>query len=164
MLVVDTYISTENMLQNLEGVKMAAKLPDTGSFTCFQKGDILFSNIRPYLKKVWMAEFDGAASNDVIVFRVLKSFDNQYVSQIIKSDAFISHTMSDAKGVKMPRGDKKQMLEYSALIPNIYEQHKIASCLSTMDDQINAYTKKVALLGQYKKGLMQQMFPQNQMN
>ena len=44
------------------------------------------------------------------------------------------------------------------------EQRKIASCLSSMDDQINAYTEKVGLLGQYKKGLMQRMFPQNQMN
>jgi len=33
-----------------------------------------------------------------------------------------------------------------------------------MDETINAYTEKVGLLGQYKKGLMQQMFPQNQMN
>ena len=48
--------------------------------------------------------------------------------------------------------------------PSFLEQRKIASCLSTMDDQINAYTEKAGLLGQFKKGLMQRMFPQNQMN
>lgn len=48
--------------------------------------------------------------------------------------------------------------------PSLPEQRKIASCLFAMDDQINAYTEKVGLLGQYKKGLMQRMFLQNQMN
>ena len=41
---------------------------------------------------------------------------------------------------------------------NIEEQRKIASCLSSMDDAINAYAEKAGLLGQYKKGLMQRMF------
>ena len=41
---------------------------------------------------------------------------------------------------------------------NENEQCKIASCLSSVDDTINAYAEKAALLGQYKKGLMQRMF------
>ena len=158
-LDIDTYISTENMLQNLEGVKKAAKLPDSGSFTRFQKSDILFSNIRPYLKKVWQAEFDGAASNDVIVFRALNDFDNQFVSQIIKSDVFIAHTMSGAKGVKMPRGDKNVMLDYSVFIPRFSEQQRIAACLSAADEMIASTNGKLEQLKAYKKGLMQKLFP-----
>lgn len=49
-------------------------------------------------------------------------------------------------------------------VPTLPEQRKIARCLSSIDENINAYTEKVVQLGQYKKGLMQQMFPQNQMN
>lgn len=163
-LDIATYISTENMLQDIGGVKQISKLPDTGSFTCFKRGDVLFSNIRPYLRKVWQTEFDGTASNDVIVFRALNGFDSHFVSQIIKSDGFIAYTMAGAKGVKMPRGDKSMMLGYLVSVPSLPEQYKIAMCLSTMDETITAYTEKAALLGQYKKGLMQQMFPQNHMN
>ena len=53
----------------------------------------------------------------------------------------------------------KDILDLKFYVPSLPEQCKIASCLSSMDDQINAYSEKVALLGQYKKGLMQQMFP-----
>lgn len=157
-LDIETYISTENMLQNLEGVKKATKLPDTGSFTRFQKGDILFSNIRPYLKKVWQAEFDGAASNDVIVFRALSGFDYRFVSQIIKSDSFIAYTMAGAKGVKMPRGDKNMMMDYLVCIPSLAEQRRIAACLSALDEMLAATNEKLEQLKAYKKGLMQQLF------
>lgn len=158
-LDIDTYISTENMLQNLYGVKKASKLPETGSFTCFKKGDILFSNIRPYLKKVWQAEFDGAASNDVIVFRALNGFDYHFVSQIIKSDSFIAHTMAGAKGVKMPRGDKNMMMDYIVCIPSLAEQRRIAACLSVLDEMLSATNGKLEQLKAYKKGLMQKLFP-----
>lgn len=43
--------------------------------------------------------------------------------------------------------------------PTKNEQQKIASCLSSIDDQISAQTKKVEILKQHKKGLMQQLFP-----
>lgn len=158
-LDIETYISTENMLQNLEGIKKASKLPDTGSFTRFQKGDILFSNIRPYLKKVWQAEFDGAASNDVIVFRALNGFDFHFVSQIIKSDRFIAHAMAGAKGVKMPRGDKNMMMDYLVCIPSLAEQGRIATCLSALDEMLAATNGKLEQLKAYKKGLMQKLFP-----
>lgn len=52
----------------------------------------------------------------------------------------------------------KDILDIKLYFPSLPEQCKIASCLSTIDDQINAYTEKVGLLGQFKKGLMQQMF------
>lgn len=158
-LDIDTYISTENMLQNLEGVKKASKLPETGSFTRFQKGDILFSNIRPYLKKVWQAEFEGAASNDVIVFRAQTEYDSGFVSQIIKSDSFIAHTMAGAKGVKMPRGDKNMMLEFPVCVPCLSEQRRIAQALTALDELIAGTNEKLEQMKAYKKGLMQKLFP-----
>lgn len=159
-LCIETYISTENILPNYGGIKIASKLPTTGTFTRFKKGDVLFSNIRPYLKKVWWANFDGVASNDIIVFRALTGYDACFISHIIKSDAFITYSMIGAKGVKMPRGDKDMMLQYEVYVPNIEEQKEIAECLSSIDSYISSINEKVEQLKAHKKSLLQKLFPQ----
>ncbi|MCQ2074169.1 MAG: restriction endonuclease subunit S [Bacteroidaceae bacterium] len=160
-LRIDTYISTENIRQDFLGIKRAVNLPQNGSFTKFRIGDILVSNIRPYLKKIWQANFDGAASNDVLVFRTKNQNYDEYVAHLIKSDAFVNYCMEGAKGVKMPRGDKSTMLEYSIPLPSLPEQQKIASLLTSLDEQISANTKKLEALKAHKKSLMQQLFPAN---
>lgn len=160
-LRIDTYISTENIRQDFLGIKRAVNLPQNGSFTKFRIGDILVSNIRPYLKKIWQANFDGAASNDVLVFRTKNQNYDEYVAHLIKSDAFVNYCMEGAKGVKMPRGDKSTMLEYSIPLPSLPEQQKIASLLTSLDEQISAHTKKLEALKAHKKSLMQQLFPAN---
>jgi type I restriction enzyme S subunit len=158
-LNINSYISTENMLAEFSGVTSASKLPQTGSFTKFIEGDILISNIRPYLKKVWKSNKKGGTSNDVIVFRSGSKVLSEFLEFILKNDAFINYVMKSAKGVKMPRGDKESMQEYSVMIPIKLEQKKIASCLSSLDDVIAAQTKKIAQLKLHKKGLMQGLFP-----
>src|SRR5690606_10877428 len=53
--------------------------------------------------------------------------------------------------------------EYQKLklpFPSINEQQKIASCLSSLDEVIAAHTQKLELLKDHKKGLMQNLFPQ----
>jgi type I restriction enzyme S subunit len=159
-LSINSYISTENLLADYAGVTLASKLPSSGNFTKYQKGDILVSNIRPYLKKVWFADKDGACSNDVIVIRSGTFVSDKLLSYLLKNDAFISYIMKGAEGVKMPRGDKDSIKEYPILYPkDKTEQQKIASCLSSLDDLITAQTQKIEQLQRHKKGLLQGLFP-----
>ena len=55
----DSFITTDNMLQNCEGVRSYNGKPEVQSIIKYRKGDILLSNIRPYLKKMWLADRDG---------------------------------------------------------------------------------------------------------
>lgn len=160
-LTTDSYVSTENMLPDYSGVKAASKLPSSGSFTKFKIGDILISNIRPYLKKVWKSDKSGGASNDVYVFRSGSHVESEFLEFIIKNDDFINYVMKSVKGVKMPRGDKASMREYSVFIPSKLEQQKISNCLSLVDELIASQTEKMDRLLQHKKGLMQGLFPKN---
>ncbi len=156
---VENYISTENILPDYGGITRASKLPATGSVTRFRANDTLVSNIRPYLKKVWVADKEGGASNDVIVIRAKQRLLKQYLSCLLKNDAFIDYVMTGAKGVKMPRGDIASMKAYPALYPTKPEQQKIAECLSSVDELMAVQARKVDALKTHKKGLMQHLFP-----
>ncbi len=153
------YVSTENILSDYMGVTVASKLPTSGSATRFRPNDTLVSNIRPYLKKVWLSDKEGGASNDVIVIRAKNQLLTKYFPFLLKNDAFINYVMLGAKGVKMPRGDISAMKKYLAYYPSLPEQQKIADCLSSLDELIAAHSQKLAALKFHKKGLMQQLFP-----
>jgi type I restriction enzyme S subunit len=158
-LSLDNYISTENILPDYEGVAKASKLPPSGSAIQYKKGDILISNIRPYLKKVWFSNKDGGASNDVIIVRAKEKITAKYLSFMLRNDVFIEYVMNGAKGVKMPRGDIFLMKEYPLAYPSKTEQQKIADCLTSLDDLIAAQNQKMEALQIYKKWLMQNLFP-----
>jgi type I restriction enzyme S subunit len=156
---LENYVSTENILPNYGGVAKASKLPTTGSVTRYKPNDILVSNIRPYLKKVWVADKEGGASNDVLAIRAKQRLLTQYFTCLLKNDTFIDYVMTGAKGVKMPRGDIGSIKAYPTLYPSIPEQQKIAECLSSVDELMAAQARKLDALKTHKKGLMQQLFP-----
>lgn len=65
----ETYITTDNMLQNKLGVLPFEGVANISSITEYKPEDILISNIRPYLKKIWFADKEGGCSKDVLVLR-----------------------------------------------------------------------------------------------
>lgn len=137
-----TYVSTENMLQNRCGVVPYEGMPNIDKVTAYQKGDILISNIRPYLKKVWMATHDGGCSNDVLVFRNQKPSVvlNEYLYYLLSCDLFFDYMMVGKTGVKMPRGDKKMIPNFEIPLPPKSIQKKIAEECAEVDDSVEKST------------------------
>ena len=154
----DNYVSTENMLQDYQGIVKAKSVPEDVNVVSFSCGDILISNIRPYLKKVWKATFNGGCSSDVFVLKANDNIESDYLHYVIANDKFINFVMSGAKGVKMPRGDKKQMETYSLSLPQIQEQHKIARLLSLLDERISTQNKIINKLQSLIKGIRNNVF------
>ncbi len=154
----DNYVSTENMLQDYQGIVEAKSVPEDVNVISFSCGNILISNIRPYLKKVWKATFNGGCSSDVFVLKANDNIESDYLHYVIANDKFINFVMSGAKGVKMPRGDKKQMKTYSLSLPQIQEQHKIARLLSLLDERITTQNKIIEDLKKLKSAISKQVF------
>ena len=152
----NNYISTENILQNFEGIQYSSSIPANTNVIEYQKGDILLSNIRPYLKKVWFADRKGGCSADVLVLRGNKC-DKYFLYYVIASDRFINYVMSGIKGVKMPRGDKNQMEEYAFSIPTNMEQKRIAKFISILDERIRLQNKIIEDLKKLKSAIVEML-------
>lgn len=137
-IVLQGYITTDNLLQNKQGYTVFAGMPNIDRVTAYQKDDVLVSNIRPYLKKIWLADRDGGCSNDVLVFRLMDStIIPQFFYYSLAQDAFFDYVMQGAKGVKMPRGDKAQIMNYNIVVPSEEQQRTIVS-------EVQGYESKIA--------------------
>lgn len=155
------YVSTENLLQNKGGLSVANKLP-SGKVTAFQAGDVLVSNIRPYFKKIWLADRSGGASNDVLVFRKLNDeIYEKYLYYILADDRFFAFSTASASGSKMPRGDKVQIMNYPVKLPPLEFQKKIADILSSLDEKIELNRRMNETLEQLGQALFRYYFVDN---
>ena len=141
-LNLNNYVSTENMLQNKEGICLSSGLPIVVQTQAYQPNDVLISNIRPYFRKIWFADRKGGCSNDVLVMRAKQNCYPRFLYYILSDDKFFDYATATGKGTKMPRGDKSAIMRY--VVPNIpiEGQKKIADTLSALDARI-AENKKI---------------------
>lgn len=123
------------MLPNKGGVCEAVNVP-SGTVIEYKVGDILISNIRPYFQKIWRADRSGGCSADVLCIRAKENVESKYLYYLLSQQAFFDYVMSGAKGCKMPRGDKKQIMQWPVTLPPLEEQRKIAGILGSLDDKI----------------------------
>ena len=131
------YVTTDSLLPNKEGKNIATNLPPVAcSLTYYQKGDVLVANIRPYLKKVWLADKEGGCSSDVLVFRVRDGYKNSLLYAVLLQDRFFDYAMRGAKGSKMPRGDKEQIMRYELPVFSPQEQENIGNIVISITEKL----------------------------
>ena len=157
-LSLDNYVSTENMLSNKSGICRAANLPNTPLTVAFNFGDILLSNIRPYFKKIWLANFNGGCSNDVLVLKAKESIDTKFLYYILSDNKFFDYDTANSKGTKMPRGDKAAIMNYEFSLPPLDIQTKIAGVFGALDDKIELNNKINDNLEQQAQALFKSWF------
>lgn len=155
----ETYITTDNMLQDKLGILPFEGVANISSITEYKPEDILISNIRPYLKKIWFADKDGGCSKDVLVLRSADTnkYLPKYIFYMLLRDAFFDYVMEGKKGIKMPRGNKDDIMKYKIPMPNIDEQKRIVAQIEVLESEItkartlieNAASEKQAILDKY---------------
>lgn len=145
-----SFTGVDNLVSNKGGRIDANYLPNTARLTAYEPGDILLGNIRPYLKKVWMATDSGGCSGDVLAVSIrheCRSFVNpKFLYFILSSDAFFFYSMQHAKGAKMPRGSKADILNYEIPIPCPNNPEKSLAIQSEIVRILDTFTSLTAEL------------------
>ena len=135
---LDRYVTTDSLLQNRRGRETAQNLPPMPcALSHYRQGDVLVANIRPYLKKVWYADSEGGCSSDVLAFRAKNGHYPSFLYTVLMQDAFFDYAMSGAKGSKMPRGDKDQIMRYELPTFTPVEEENIGNVMVDIMSKIN---------------------------
>lgn len=142
----ENYVGVENLLQNKLGKTSSNYVPTEGSFIEYLPNDILIGNIRPYLRKIWLADKTGGTNGDVLVIRLTdKNILPRYLYHILANEHFFEYNVKYSKGAKMPRGDKAAILQYEFDVPPLEEQHRIVSILDKFETLTNSITEGLPL-------------------
>ena len=132
-LTAQNYIGVDNLLPNKKGKTISEYVPSNGNFIKYRRNNILIGNIRPYLKKIWLATHDGGTNGDVLVICIAKEYELQIIPDflyyLLSSDDFFYYDMQYAKGAKMPRGNKNIIMEYQVPVPPQPVQEEIVRIL-----------------------------------
>lgn len=124
----------------------------------YDKGDILFSKLRPYLAKGYIAKESGVCSTEFFVLHTKKGFDNKYLLYRFLTPSFIGYINSKVAGVKMPRTNWNDFSSTSMDMPSLEVQQRVVSYLDAktakIDKAIELLRKKRDAYTRLKKSVI----------
>lgn len=125
----------------------------------FSEGDVLFGKLRPYLKNILLADFNGVAIGDFWVLRPQK-VTSELLYILVNSREFM-RIANISSGSKMPRADWNLVSSTPFAYPETKdEQNAIGAYFQHLESLIQSTTKKIESLKQVKTASLQSMFPQ----
>jgi len=122
-------------------------------------GDFIIS-LRSFQGGIEYSKYHGICSPAYVVLRKKAEISDAFYKYLFKSHGFIQQLTKNLEGIRDGKMiSYKQFSELRLPCPSSSEQRKIAECLSTLDELIEAESRKLDALKDHKKGLMQQLFP-----
>ena len=153
------YVGVENLIKDRGGVRFSDNLPKADVAIAYKENDILLGNIRPYLKKIWLADKVGGASGDVVIIRIKeRSISPLFLFKLLSSDQFFEYDNTHTKGAKMPRGDRKAIEKFGVILPPLSLQQSFAQKIEQIEQQKAAIQKTITDLETLLAARMQYWF------
>lgn len=153
----DKYIGLENVNGYSDNVVETDTEYDYSMQSICKKDDILFSKLRPYLAKVFIAKHNSFCTGEFIVFSSFNG-DRRYLFYSILNPKFIENINSSTYGAKMPRANPQYIFDQQICLPPLDEQQKIADFLDIECGKIDGLKTdiqaQIDTLEQYKRSVI----------
>ena len=92
----------------------------------FKKGNLLFNKLRPYLKKIILADFDGICTTELLPFDTFYSY-NFYLYYILFSQLIFKQIEKEMQGINLPRITPTKLKKVILPLPPLNEQKRIVN-------------------------------------
>lgn len=123
----------------------------SGEKIIFKKGQILYSKLRPYLKKILIAPDNGVCSSELVPFDMIGNCDSRFIVYVLKS-AYVDFLINSVTyGVKMPRVGTDTMINLLIPLPPLDEQKRIVEKIEELLPLVERYEKAWARLEELNK-------------
>lgn len=125
----------------LLNIKTVGERKAIGDKTIFNRGDILYSKLRPYLLKILVAPEGGICTPEIIPFTCYGNICKDYIVSFLKSPYVDDYINSVTFGVKMPRVSTETMTSLLVPLPPLSEQFRIDTKTKELMPYIDGYGK-----------------------
>jgi len=128
------HVSGENIESDtgcLRNIHSAAEDGMISGKYLFDPGDVLYSKLRPYLRKVALAPFEGLCSADMYPIKVNREvLDPAFTVWMLLSDEFTNYANEESRRARMPKLNRKQLFSWYAPLPPLDHQIQLAEYLT----------------------------------
>ena len=129
----------------------AAERKISGDRVCFAKGQILYSKLRPYLKKILVAPDAGICTPELVPFSVYGGIRPDYIANALRAPHVDFVINSVTYGVKMPRVGTETMVNLLIPLPPLTEQKRIVGKIEELLPLIDRYEKAWSRLEEFNR-------------
>jgi len=146
--------------RNLINYHVSVSEKSIDGYKVVEIGDFIIS-LRSFQGGIEYSEYKGICSPAYVILRLDTDYSADYFKFFLKTSVFISQINKNIEGLRDGKMiSYKQFSELRLPVPpSKEEQQKIADCLSSLDELIDAQSQKLELLKAHKRALMQQLFP-----
>jgi type I restriction enzyme, S subunit len=124
----------------------------------FQRGDVLYGKLRPYLDKAILTDGEGICTTELLVLRPKEGIDPRFLVGVVHMPSFVEHAVAGTTGVQHPRTSWNHISEFELPAFSLVERERIADFLWNVHHAIKAQDDTITTAQALKRAAMRTLF------